>query len=622
MIVGAGFSGIGAAIRLRQEGIEDFVVLERADEVGGTWEANTYPGCRCDVPSHLYSYSFAPNPDWSEMYSPQAEIWQYLIDTTDRFGIRPKIRFGWTLATAEWDEERGLWRLRSDEGEEITARVVISAVGGLVDPRYPDIPGIESFEGEAMHSARWNHDYDVTGKRVAVIGTGASGIQIVPEIAPKVAHLHVFQRTAAWVMPHRNRPITRFERRLFRRFPALQRLRRGLIYASHEPLAIGMTLRPRLLNVLKRVGLKHLEKQVPDPELRRKLTPTFVPGCKRLLPTNDFYPALMRDNVELVTDPIAAVTPKGIRTADGTEHELDAIVFATGYEVHDRQGPEGVRGRDGHSIREVWEQGGTRAHRGTTIAGFPNHFTLLGPNTGGGHQSIVYMIESQINYVLSALRLMERRGLESVEVRPEAHGRLQPRDPAAQPGHRLADRGLRELVPRRTRPQRHDLAQLHLHLSQGDPRDRPRRVHPAPGAATAARAGRPRTAGREHRVSAREHARDRHGSDAGGGSAEPRGFRYAPRARIAAITPTRPTMMPPPTPSITRRSSTISPRSSSRTAPISLRTAPISPCSPWRTAPTSPRSSCLSIPISPRSSENPPCISARTEAKPCCISAR
>src|SRR5688572_16259604 len=296
-IIGGGFSGLGMAIRLKQAGLDDFVVLERADEVGGTWEANTYPGCRCDVPSHLYSYSFAPNPDWSEMFSPQPEIWDYLIDCSHRFGVRPNIRFGWTLAGAEWDDDAALWRLRSEDGEEITARVVISAVGGLVDARYPDIPGMESFEGELMHSAEWNHDYDVTGKRVAVVGTGASGIQIVPEIAPRVAHLDVFQRTAAWVMPHRNRRVTRLERWLFRRFPALQRLRRGLIYASHEPLAIGMTLRPKWLGLLKRVGLKHLEKQVPDPEVRRKLTPDFLPGCKRLLPTNAFYPALMRDNV-------------------------------------------------------------------------------------------------------------------------------------------------------------------------------------------------------------------------------------------------------------------------------------------------------------------------------------
>lgn len=414
-IVGAGFSGLGAAIRLRQSGIEDFVVLERASEVGGTWEVNTYPGCRCDVPSNLYSYSFAPNPGWSQAFSPQPEIWDYLRDCADRYGVRPKLRLGCALRDAEWDDEAALWRLETAEGP-ITAKVLISAIGGLVEPSLPDIEGIEGFEGEIFHSARWNHDVELEGKRVAVVGTGASAVQIVPEIAKRVARLDVYQRTAPWVMPHTNRRTLRLERWLFRRFPALQRLRRLGVYLSHEPLAFAMTVQPRLLKALGAIGRRHLARQVADPELRRKLTPDYSPGCKRLLPTNAYYPALTRANVELVTDPIERVTANGV-VAGGAERETDVLVLATGFEVQDPPGLGRVRGRGGQTVRESFGDGGFRAHLGTTIAGFPNFFMLLGPNTGTGHQSIIYMVESQIDYVLDALRVMQERRLDAIEVR-------------------------------------------------------------------------------------------------------------------------------------------------------------------------------------------------------------
>lgn len=418
-IVGAGFSGLGAAIRLKQSGIDDFVVIERASEVGGTWEANTYPGCRCDVPSHLYSYSFAPNPDWSENYSPQAEIHRYLRRCVERFGLRPYLRLGCELESADWDEEAALWRIRTSE-DGLTARVLVSAIGGLVEPSLPDIPGIGEFEGEVFHSARWNHDCDLDGKRVAVIGTGASAIQIVPAIAGQVEHLDVYQRTPPWIMPHFNRPTLGLERRLFRALPALQRIKRAASYLRHELMIPALTIEPRLLKGLELIGKSHLRRQVADPELRRKLTPSYLPGCKRLLPTNDYLPALTRADVELVTDPIERLTPTGIVTADGERREIDVVVLATGFEVQDPPTMDRVRGSDGRSLRQVWRDGGLRAHLGTTVAGFPNLFTILGPNTGTGSQSIVYMIESQLNYMIDALRTMRRRRLAAIEVRPEA----------------------------------------------------------------------------------------------------------------------------------------------------------------------------------------------------------
>jgi cation diffusion facilitator CzcD-associated flavoprotein CzcO len=419
VIVGAGFSGLGAAIKLKEQGHNDFVIIDRAEEVGGTWEINTYPGCRCDVPSNIYSYSFAPNPDWSQAYSPQPEIWDYLRRTADEAGLRPHLRLGCEMVSAVWDDDAALWRLESSDGP-VTAKILISAIGGLVEPSLPPIEGIADFKGEMFHSARWDHDVDLTGKRVAVIGTGASGVQIVPNIAKRVAHLDVFQRTAPWIPPHPNRRTSRFERALYRRLPFTQKLARGGVYAFFEPIAVGMTLQPKLLKVIERLCRAHLRRQVPDPALRAKLTPDYLAGCKRLTPSNAYYPTLMREDVDLVTEPIARFTAKGIVTADGLERELDAVVLATGFEVQDPPGLDRVIGRGGRSIKETWREGGLRGHLGLTIAGFPNLFTVLGPNTGTGHQSIIYMIESQLNYVLDALRIMEERELAAIEVKPEA----------------------------------------------------------------------------------------------------------------------------------------------------------------------------------------------------------
>jgi cation diffusion facilitator CzcD-associated flavoprotein CzcO len=416
-IIGAGFSGLGTAIRLRQQGIEDFVVLERHDDVGGTWWANTYPGCACDVPSHLYSFSFAPNPEWSQTYSPQAEIRGYLRRCAQRFDLYRSIRLGTTVASATWDDDAGRWTVETFGGL-ISARVLIAGMGPLTEPRIPDVPGLDTFEGAMFHSARWDHDHDVTGERVAAIGTGASAIQFVPAIQPKVAALHVFQRTAPWVMPHTNRRITDPERRLYRRVPGLQKAVRAATYSARELLVLGFVKHPRLMPVLERLSRKHMREHIADPELLEKVTPDYTIGCKRILPSNGWYPALEKPNVELVTSAIREVRPRSIVAADGTEREVDTIIFGTGFHVADMPIGEWVRGRDGKRLVDAWE-GSPRAHLGCTVAGFPNLFLLLGPNTGLGHSSMVYMIESQLNHVMDALRVMRERGAAVAEVKPE-----------------------------------------------------------------------------------------------------------------------------------------------------------------------------------------------------------
>jgi cation diffusion facilitator CzcD-associated flavoprotein CzcO len=417
VIVGTGFSGLGMAIRLRQEGEDDFVLLERAGDVGGTWRDNTYPGCRCDVPSHLYSFSFAPNPSWSSTFSPQPEILDYLRDCADRYGVMPHVRFHTDLRGADWDEDSQLWRIETSQGE-LTADMLIAAQGPLSEPSYPDLPGLERFEGKTFHSARWDHEHDLEGERVAVIGTGASAIQFVPEIQPKVARMHVFQRTAPWVMPHRNRPLRGWERALYRLFPPAQLAMRAAIYWARESFVLQFR-RPRLGKLVQNVALRHLNTQVEDPALREKLRPSYALGCKRILPTDAWYPALVKPNVELVTDGIREVRPRSIVSADGSEREVDTIVFGTGFHVSEIPIATRIRGRDGRSLSETWD-GSPSAYKGSAVAGYPNLFFLVGPNTGNGHTSIVFIIESQIHYVLGALRALRRSGARTVEVRPEA----------------------------------------------------------------------------------------------------------------------------------------------------------------------------------------------------------
>ena len=418
-IIGAGFSGLGMAIRLKQEGIDDFVVLERAAEIGGTWRDNTYPGCQCDIPSVLYSYSFAPNPNWTRTYPLQEEIRDYLRRCAAEFGVLPFIRFEHEVLSATWEKEPRRWRIETSHGD-ITADVMVGAQGGLSNPSAPDIPGLEDFEGTRFHSAQWDHDHDLTGERVAVIGTGASAIQFVPKIQPKVGRLHLFQRTPSWVMPDPDRPLTNFEHRLFERVPAAQRAMRGLVYVLMEGTVLMTMVDKRLAKGMESIARRHLRSQVRDPELRRKLTPRYTIGCKRITMSDSYYPALAQPNAEVVTDGIREIRARSIVTSDGTEREVDTIVLGTGFHVHDAPGFDRVRGRDGLTLAEAWK-GSPRAYLGTTIAGFPNLFLLVGPNSAGGFNSIIFTSEAHINYALNAIKAMDRHRLGAVEVRSDVY---------------------------------------------------------------------------------------------------------------------------------------------------------------------------------------------------------
>ena len=417
-ILGTGFAGLGMAIRLKQRGYEDFIVLERASDLGGTWRDNTYPGCACDIPSHLYSFSFAPNPNWSHQYPLQPEIQEYLRSCARRFGILPHIRWRTELQEACWNEEEQRWQITTTQGP-LTADILICGNGPLNEPSFPSLPGIERFEGVMFHSSQWNHDYDLRGKRVAVIGTGASAIQFVPQIQPLVERLTLFQRTPAWIVPRLDHPIPGWRRTLYRYLPFTRLLERARIYALHELVALGLVYRPDVMKRGMRLAQRHLEQQVPDPVLREKLTPHYAMGCKRILVSDDFYPALCQPNVELVTERIREVRAHSIVTEDNREYEVDALICGTGFHVTDIQLPHHLRGRDGTTLGERW-QASPSAYLGTTVAGFPNLFFLIGPNTGLGHNSMVYMIESQINYILDCLRAMEKRKLQAVDVLPQA----------------------------------------------------------------------------------------------------------------------------------------------------------------------------------------------------------
>ncbi len=418
LVVGAGFSGIGMAIRMLENGLTDFLLLEAADDVGGTWRDNTYPGCACDIPSRVYSFSFAQNPEWSTAYPRQQEIWDYMRATVDRFGVRPYLRLGHRVETAAWNGERRRWEVETNRGT-ISCRVLITGMGPLTEPSIPDLPGLDSFEGESFHTARWDPEHDLAGERVAVIGTGASAIQVVPEVQPLAARLSVFQRTPAWIMPRIDRSVGEREKRIYRTFPAIQRALRAIHYMLLESRGYPFFVEPRTFPLIERVALAHLKRQVPDPGLRARLTPDYTMGCKRILGSSTFYPALQADNTELVTDEIAEIGPDRIRTADGVEREIETIVWGTGFEVIDWPLGRYIRGRDGRLLSEHWG-GSPEGYKGSAVAGFPNLFTLVGPNVGLGHNSMIFLIESQIAYVLDALKRMRAHRLRTVEVREEA----------------------------------------------------------------------------------------------------------------------------------------------------------------------------------------------------------
>ncbi|MGV9787104.1 flavin-containing monooxygenase [Streptomyces sp. NPDC003435] len=418
-VIGSGFGGLGAAVRLRQEGITDFVVLERAGSVGGTWRDNSYPGCACDVPSHLYSFSFAPNPDWPRTFSGQEHIRAYLERVADDFGLRPHLRFDSEVKLMTWDADELRWHIETASGS-LTADVVVSATGPLSDPKIPAIPGLDSFPGRVFHSARWDHDYDLRGKRVAMVGTGASAIQIVPSIQPEVAQLTVFQRTPPWVMPRMDRAIGTAERKLHQALPFTARLRRGLLWGIRELQVQAFTKRPDELGLVEQIAKRNMARAIKDPALRAKLTPDYRIGCKRILLSSAYYPALAQPNVDVVASGVTEVRGSTVVAADGTETEVDAIVFGTGFHVTDMPIAERVVGVGGVTLAEAWK-GGMEALRGGSAAGFPNWLSVIGPNTGLGNSSMILMIESQLNYLADYMRQLDTLGgRTALDARPAA----------------------------------------------------------------------------------------------------------------------------------------------------------------------------------------------------------
>ncbi|CAD5108188.1 flavin-containing monooxygenase [Zestomonas carbonaria] len=422
-VIGSGFSGLGMAIRLKQQGENDFLLFEKEGGVGGTWRVNNYPGCGCDVQSHLYSFSFEPNPKWTRMFAKQPEIQSYLEECWAKYRLQDKTLLNTEITRLQWDEQQELWQIDDALGNHYTAQFVVSGMGALSTPSIPRLKGLESFKGTLFHSQQWNHDYDLAGKRVAVIGTGASAIQFVPQIQKQVARLDLYQRTAPWIMPKPDRAISEKERARFRHFPSFQKLWRGLIYGMLESRVIAFAFAPQLLKLAQKVGKMYINKHIKDPVLRAKVTPDYVMGCKRVLISNDYYPALVQPNVDVITDGIQEIRANSIVTTDGQEREIDAIIFGTGFTPSDPLPRGVVFGRGGVDLLDTWPQG-PEAYKGTLTAGFPNLFFLMGPNTGLGHNSMVYMIESQIHYVLGALDLLDKRGLRSLEVKREVQDKF------------------------------------------------------------------------------------------------------------------------------------------------------------------------------------------------------
>lgn len=421
-VIGSGFGGLGAAVRLRREGITDFVVLERAASVGGTWRDNSYPGCACDVPSHLYSFSFAPNPDWPRTFSGQEHIRAYLERVADTFGLRPHIRLEHEVTLMRWDNDALHWVIDAANGTTLTADVVVSATGPLSDPKLPDIPGLADFPGKVFHSARWDHGHDLAGKRVAVIGTGASAIQIVPEIQPRARRLTLFQRTPPWVMPRMDRAISAPEKWLHRTLPFTGTARRGLLWAIRELQVGAFTKHPDQLGLVEKIAKANMARAIRDPRLRAKLTPSYRIGCKRILLSNAYYPALAEPNVDVVASGLAEVRGSTLVASDGTETEADVIVLGTGFHVTDMPIADRVVGAEGITLAESWKDG-MESLRGASAAGFPNWMTIIGPNTGLGNSSMILMIESQLNYMADYLRQLDvLGGRVALAARPSAVG--------------------------------------------------------------------------------------------------------------------------------------------------------------------------------------------------------
>ncbi|GAA4934583.1 cation diffusion facilitator CzcD-associated flavoprotein CzcO [Actinomycetospora succinea] len=423
LVVGSGFAGLGQLLALRRAGITDVVLLEKADSLGGTWRDNTYPGCACDIPSHMYSLSSVPNPDWSRSYSPQPEIRAYLERVADEHDLRRHVHFGQEMTGATWDEERRTWTVHTRGGRAWTARFLVSALGALHLPKTPSLPGAASFAGPSFHSAQWDHDVDLRGKKVAVIGTGASAIQFVPQIADDAAEVQLYQRTPAWVLTKGDKPLSSRRRAFLARHPRAHRAYRAAVYAALESRAVGFNTNPAFLKPVEWLATQHIKASVKDPELVAKLTPDYSIGCKRILVSNDYYPTLARPDVDVITGGVREVRGSSIVDGDGVERDVDVIIYGTGFHVTDAFDGLQITGRGGRTLREVWAAGGMATHLGMTVTDFPNLFFLLGPNTGLGHNSVVFMIECQTRYVAQAISTVHASGMGGLDVRAEVQQR-------------------------------------------------------------------------------------------------------------------------------------------------------------------------------------------------------
>lgn len=420
LIIGGGLGGIAMGIQLQQQGRNDFLIVEKSNELGGTWHDNTYPGCACDVQSHLYSYSFTNKSDWKKRYGSWDEIQEYILDTVKQYDIRKHCRFGLEVNSAVFDQKTGQWTVGTADGQSVKARFVVLASGPLHHPAIPDIKGLDSFKGKVFHSARWDHSYDLKDKRVASIGTGGSAIQYAPEIADTVAQLDIYQRTPAWVIPRDEREYSSFTKGVFKRFPALRKLYRARLYLTNE-IRVWPMFNPVIAKIGNALAKLHINYYIKDSELRKKLTPDYTIGCKRVLISNKWYPMFNKKNVNLITDGIVEIKENSVVDAAGNEREVDAIILGTGFLVDPRSYMQNfkVLGLPGHDILDDWKDG-AEAYLGNTVHGYPNLFQLVGPNSGLGHNSIIFMIESQVHYILKCMQELEWRDMSYLNVKKEA----------------------------------------------------------------------------------------------------------------------------------------------------------------------------------------------------------
>ena len=418
IIVGAGFSGLCLGIKLKEAGMDNFIILDRNRHIGGTWYDNDYPGAACDVESHLYSFSFEPKADWSREFGPQGEILRYMEHCAEKYKLIPHIRLNTSVEKGVFDETNGLWTVTARGGDKFTARILLNCSGGLSEPALPQIKGLDTFTGKVFHSARWDKSFDPKGKNVAVIGTGASAIQIVPAVVHQVKHLNLFQRTAPWILPKPDKDISQFRRKLYKSLPFMQSLHRARLYWSHELMAIGFVVSPAIMRLGGKIVIRFLNKSINDPVLRKKLTPTYTLGCKRILLSNEYYPAMEQPNLSLITEGIEEITAKGIKTHDGIQHDVDTIILATGFQAAEGVLRYEVKGKGGLDLNDVWRDG-AEAFLGTSISGFPNMFIVVGPNTGLGHSSMILMIEAQVGYIMQAIKTLREKGAKYTDVKKE-----------------------------------------------------------------------------------------------------------------------------------------------------------------------------------------------------------